>query len=413
MALDWGIELLKGVERLFLHPLFYYLLVVAAMLGISRVKRERKQFHVRVKNAYYELRQLLPLGFILGLSLSVVTIGAGLVIPMETIIFVALFTFLWSLTTNFRFLSPVYTVGFAFFTTLFFLSKKWSLPLIESHTPEWNPSILPSIAALLGLLIVAEGIFIFRNGRKGTSPKLIKGKRGMRVGVHEVKRLWMLPLFLIIPGEALQAPFEWWPVFSVGGQTYSILLVPFAIGYYQQIQGKLPVMAVKQTGKKIILFGVVITILSAAGYWYPLAAIVVTALAMIGREILSMRQRIVEDNLPFYFSMRNQGVMILGVIPDSPAEKMGLQVGEVVSKVNGVTVADEESFYDAMQKNRAHCKLEVLDVNDQIRFVQRALYEGDHYQLGILFVQDEKNWAEEDRVMKQQNDPTVINHFPE
>jgi len=395
LALDWGFEFLKGLERLFLNPLFYYLFIVAAIMGISRVKRERKQFHARVKNAYYELRQLLPLGLGIGLILSVVTIGSGLVIPIETVILAALFTLFWSLTTNFRFLSPVYTVGLAFFATLFILSKKWSLPLIESHTPEWNQSILPPIAALLGILIIAEGILIFRNGRKGTSPKLVKGKRGMRVGVHEVKRLWMLPLFLIIPGEALQAPFEWWPVFSIGGQTYSIVLVPFAIGYYQQIQGRLPVLAVKQAGKNVIKFGAVLTCLSIAGYWYPPASIVIAAVAIIGRELLSMRQRMNEDNLPFYFSQRNQGVMILGVIPDSPAEKMGLDVGEVVSKVNGVMITDEESFYEAMQKNRAHCKLEVFDVNDQVRFVQRALYEGDHYQLGILFVQDEKLWDDE------------------
>ncbi|WP_338449397.1 PDZ domain-containing protein [Niallia oryzisoli] len=403
MALDWGFELLKGLESLFLNPLFYYLFIVAIILGISRVKRERKQFHVRAKDAFFELRQLLPLGFVLGLILSVVTIGVGLVIPIETIIFAALFTFLWSLTTNFRFLSPVYTVGFAFFATLFFLSKKWSLPLIESHTAEWNSSILPSIAALLGLLMIAEGILIFRNGRKGTSPKLIKGKRGLRVGVHEVKRLWMLPLFLIIPGEALKASFEWWPVFSVGSQTYSILLVPFAIGYYQQIQGMLPVKAVQQVGKKVIVFGSVFTCLSAVGYWYPLASIVITALAIIGRELLSLRQRLAEDNLPFYFSQRNQGLMILGVIPDSPAEKMGLGVGEIVSKANGITITDEESFYEAMQKNRAHCKLEVLDINNQVRFVQRALYEGDHYQLGILFVQDEKMWDDESMVFVQPN----------
>lgn len=74
---------------------------------------------------------------------------------------------------------------------------------------------------------------------------------------------------------------------------------------------------------------------------------------------------------------------------------MGLGVGELITKANGVLINNEESFYEALQKNRAHCKLEVLDVNDQIRFVQRALYEGDHHELGILFVQDEKQWDDE------------------
>lgn len=395
LALEWGNELLNGLGKLFLNPVFYYVFFLAAMLGVSRVKRERKSFHVRAENAYFELRQVLPLGLVLGLILSVVTLGLGLVIPIETIIFVAIFTFLWSLPAKVRLLSPVYTVGFAFFATLFFLSQKWSLPLIQSQTPEWNPAILPAIAALLCLLLVAEGIFIFRNGGKGTSPKLMKGKRGLQVGVHEVKRLWMLPLFLIIPGEALSAPFSLWPVFSFAGETYSIMLVPFAIGFSQQIQGMLPVKAVQRMGKKIILFGSLLTCLSAVGYWYPLASIVIVALAIIGRELISMRQRLFEDNLPFYFSKRNHGLMILGVIPESPAAKMGLGVGELITKANGVLINNEESFYEALQKNRAHCKLEVLDVNDQIRFVQRALYEGDHHELGILFVQDEKQWDDE------------------
>ena len=74
---------------------------------------------------------------------------------------------------------------------------------------------------------------------------------------------------------------------------------------------------------------------------------------------------------------------------------MSLQVGEVVTKVNGVKIHDEKGFYEALQKNGAHCKLEVLDVNGQVRFVQRALYEGDHHELGLLFVQEEKKWDSE------------------
>lgn len=87
--------------------------------------------------------------------------------------------------------------------------------------------------------------------------------------------------------------------------------------------------------------------------------------------------------------------MILGVLPESPASKMALQVGELITKVNGTSVYDEKGLYEALQRNRAHCKLEVLDVNGQVRFVQRALYEGDHHELGILFVQEKKQWGTE------------------
>ncbi|MFB9987109.1 PDZ domain-containing protein [Bacillus benzoevorans] len=392
MVQEWMLELLKGLGRLLLNPVFYYLFFLAAILGVSRVKRERKNFHVRAENAYFELRQLLPLGLAAGLVLSIITIGAGLVIPIELIVFAAGFTLLWSLTAKIRLLSPVYTVGFAFFAMLFFLSKKWELPLITSKTPEWSPDILSPIAVLLALLILAEGILISRNGGKGTSPKLVIGKRGLVVGIHEVKRLWMLPVFLMIPGESLAAPFKWWPLFSIGEQSYALILVPFTIGFFQYIKGMLPAESVKSVGKRVVKLGSVLVVLSLIGYWYPLASIVIVALAIIGREIISFRQRSIEDNLPFYFSMKNQGVMILGVLPDSPAAGMGLEVGELVMKVNGAPVNDEESFYNALMQNRAHCKLEVLDVNGQIRLTQRALFEGDHHELGILFVQDERKW---------------------
>ena len=97
-----------------------------------------------------------------------------------------------------------------------------------------------------------------------------------------------------------------------------------------------------------------------------------------------------EKQKPFYFSQSDQGVLILGITPYSPAEKMGLQVGEVIKKVNGRSVRTESELYEALQSNRAHCKLEVYGINNELRFEQRALFEGEHHELGILFVQDKR-----------------------
>jgi S1-C subfamily serine protease len=115
-------------------------------------------------------------------------------------------------------------------------------------------------------------------------------------------------------------------------------------------------------------------------------------IAIVGREALTLVQRMNDEALPFYFFKRNQGLMILGILPESPASKMALQVGELITKVNGAAVQNEKGFYESLQKNRAHCKLEVIDTNGEIRFVQRALYEGDHHELGILFVQEERKF---------------------
>ncbi|MFP5105572.1 PDZ domain-containing protein [Neobacillus sp. C211] len=394
MVETWLAELLKGTGKLFLHPVLYYLVFLTGILGVTRVKRERKNFHIRAHDAYFELRQLFPLGVLIGLVLSIIVVAAGIAVPFATILLIAVFTFLWSLTTNVRWISPAYTIGAAFFAIILIAENSWSIPLFTKSFQALGDKVYPSVVVVLGMMLIAEGILIFKNGGKGTSPKLAKSKRGQNVGLHEGKRLWMLPLFLLIPGNALQLPFDWWPVFHLGSQEYSLILVPFAIGFHQKVKGMLPKVAIELHGRRVIALGVFVTLLSVAGYWLPLSSIVVAALAVLGRELITLMTMMKDDNLPFYFSKKNQGLMIIGVIPESPASKMGLQVGEIISKANGLLVRDEKVFYEALQKNRAHCKLEVLDTNGEIRFLQRALYEGDHHELGILFVQDERKYDE-------------------
>jgi hypothetical protein len=392
---EWLWALLNGAWKLFWNPLFYYLFFLAAVLGVARVKRERRNFHVRAQDAYFELRQLFPLGIILGIVASIVTITAGLVIPLGAILLFVLFSFLLSATTKIRVLSPAYIIGVSFFALIFFAGKTLPIAFFSHAFVDLNDKIYPAIGIFLSILIIIEGILIVRNGSKATSPKLLKSKRGQWVGIHEAKRMWAVPMFLLIPGESLALPFDWWPLFSIGGETYSLLLVPFAIGFHQQIQAQLPKEAVQRLGKKVIQLGVITTILAIVGYWYPLVTIIVVALAMIGRETITIQQRISDENSSVYFSKRNNGLMILGVLPDSPAEKMGLKVGELITKVNGTIVYNETLFYEGLVRNRAQCKLEVLDVNGQIRFVGRALYEGEHHELGVLFVSDQEKWGHE------------------
>jgi hypothetical protein len=390
----WLVEVLKGIGRFFLDPVAYYLVILAGILGVRRVRRERKNFNIRAYDAYFELRQLIPSGLIAGLILSIIIFAAGIAVPFAAIFLITAFTFLWSLTTNVRLMAPVYTVGAAFFTLIFAAQNNWPVPFFKNAFHSIDEKVYPSLAVLLGLLLVAEGYMIIKNGSYGTSPKLIRSKRGRRVGVHEVKRLWLLPVLMLIPGDAVHLPFAWWPVFHLGAENYNLIFIPFAVGFQQRIQSMLPKQAVKALGKRVRWLGIIILVLSAAGYWFPLVSIFVVALAILGREGIAFVQRFREDGMPFYFSKKNHGLMILGIIPDSPASKMDLKVGELITKVNGNLVKDEKDLYEALEKNRAYCKLEVIDTNGEIRFEQRALYKGDHYELGILFVQDERTDGE-------------------
>jgi len=389
METGWVTELLWGAGKLLVHPLFYYSFFLALVIGYHRVKRERKDFKIRIESGYYELKNVLPLGLWIGIILSFITILAGVVIPFGAIILMGAVTVLLSCTMQFRLLSPAYVIGITLFLLFFLYDRTISIPYLGEAIAELESPLFPGLAIVMGVLIIVEGILIKRNASKKTSPKLITSNRGLTVGAHESERIWLVPLFLFVPGGEVIIPFEWWPVIGLSEQIgVTPIFVPFLLGFSQLVQTALPKEAIKVSGAKVIGLGIFIMAIAIGSIWMPVLSIVAAALAILGRELLYYSNRMAELRGTFYFTNKDHGVFILGVIPSSPADKMGLQVGEVITKVNGQHVHSESQLYEALQSNRAHCKLEVLNTNGEIRFVQKAVYEGDHYELGILFVQD-------------------------
>jgi hypothetical protein len=391
----WLAELLKGIGTFFLHPLFYYATILVILNGYRRVQRERKDFHIRVYSLRKDLLETIGQAIFISSLLSIVTVVLGWTVTIETLVLIGTVTIVLSLFGSYRWLSAAFTNGLSFFALWFMIQYDWSLPIVEQTTGIDAKQLLVSLAFLLGLLLVAEGILIGRKGALYSSPTLIRSRRGLQVGAHYVKKAWVLPILLLLPSGELTSPFEWWPVIQIGAETYSFVLVPFFIGFEHRLHSTLPQIVLSTLGKRIIVVASLVFLLAIVAIWYPFMAIVAVAVGMLGREVLAYLVRAKEQQSPSFFVPQTNGVKILGVIPNTPASKMGLSIGEVVRKVNGIDVHNERSFYEALQKNRAYCKLEVYDTNQQVRFVQGALYEGDHHELGLLFVPEEKKWEED------------------
>ena len=389
LIIEWLIACLLGLGKLFLNPLLYLSFIFCWMMGLQRVKQERRDFNTRIFDSSTELSMLLPQGLQWGAILSLMTLGTGLVIPTASIIVMVIVTMILALTTNVRLLSPAYTIPLTFFILFFLTEQSIQLPLFNEYFEQLDESVYPTLVILLGILLIAEGFMIRRNGAKMASPQVMVSKRGQPIGRYSTRRLWLIPMFVFIPNGDLPAPFSWYPIFSIGEAHIAPIVLPFIIGFLQKVQGMIPEQAVKAHGKQVVYFGFFITALAMASFWYPLLAIVTAIVALLGRELIYYLQKKADDKRPFYFSESKKGVKILGVIPQSPAEKMGLLKGEIISKINGVVVHKEAELYQALQKNRAYCKLEVIGNNGEMRFVQRALFEGEHYELGLLFVHDQ------------------------
>ncbi len=206
---------------------------MAILTGYYRVKRERRDFNTRLLDGYHDLRVLFSYGLIVGIIFSLVTIAAGLVIPFAAILMIGVTTIVFGLTGRFQVLSAAMTVGFSYFILVLLNYFQWEIPFVNTYVEDLNLGLLSSITVLLGVLTVIEGILIRMNGWKHTSPRLMKSTRGLKVGAHQSKKLWLVPLFVLLPTGNLTMPFEWWPVFTLGTHSYSLLCVPFLLGFQQ------------------------------------------------------------------------------------------------------------------------------------------------------------------------------------
>lgn len=382
-------ELLYGFGKLFLNPFVYVFFIATIAVGYLRIKRERKHFSVRIFNMTFEWKTSILQGLLLGAILSVLSIAVGISIPIEMITLLSVFTICCALILQFRWMSPAYNFGLALIALPLINKGESSLSVLHYVLPSELKGMLPAVTVLLSLLLLAEGILVQRNAANFTTPLYIESKRGKRVGAHEANRLWLVPLFLLIPNGALVSDFSWWPVLSLGDSGYSILCVPFGIGFYQLVQGMIPRDALKLAGRQIVTLAILVALGGVASYFVGFAAYVTIALAVVGRETITYFNKNRDFNTPSYFTSKAAGLIVLGVLPNSVADKMEIKVGESITKVNGQSVSTVSEFYEALQINRAYCKLEVIDLNSEIRLTQGAVYEGDHHELGFLFADEE------------------------
>lgn len=383
---DWLIELAKGIGRFFLNPLFYWFIIITFFASTSRIKQERKKFGSKIYDLYDEVYGTRLLSLLFGLGLIAVSLLLGVVLHNLMIIGLILFTILFSIHKKFTWLSSAYTFGFTTIALLF-------SPYYRDYLPELLQSDITvyqwvAFTTLMGLLLLFEAVILLKVGQDQTFPEIMKSKRGKWVGQHRIKKIALLPFGTLIPAGLITPFAEWWPVIEFGENTYGILFFPIIIGFEHVIRGSLPVKSAKAFSQSLFILGFLVIGFSISGYFMGVFTIVSVVVALIGREWLSYRWKLKDQDRGILFSPNSQGLKILAIIPGSPAEDLGLLIGETIVKVNGEKIEEQSEFYQALQMNSAFCKLDIIDERGELRFAQRALYQGDHHELGIIFACD-------------------------
>lgn len=384
MMQEIGLELLKGIGKLFLNPLVYITVVFAVLLGYVRVKRERRSFRTRILWGWTEVKRLVADTWLFALILSVISLAAGLTVTMDWIVAFSVASILLVVLYVYQIGSPIFAAALAILAMGLGYSFSFS-------GFDWNPAdnwmvVAVSVGVLIGAVVFVEGWMIRKEGARSASPILEKSSRGMNAAVYLSKRLWMLPILVLVPGDVISSYAPYWPQITIGQDAFGLILLPVVIGFAQKARRTLPVYFYPVVGKAVMAVGVSVVVIALMGIWMPIFGVISLAVGVVSRFGVWLYFSMKERQGSYAVSPHNLGVMIAGVLPDSPADKMGLVVGECIRKVNGLSVTNERDLYEAIQINAAHCRLEVLDHQGEVRLRQHVIYRHDHHRLGLLVV---------------------------
>ena len=182
------IEVAKGIGRLFLHPLFYWSFILVLLSGIRRIRQERMDFARKFILCFPSGKGNIFYSLLFGFIISVITLSAGFVFTVETLIALSIVMFVLSISFNFAALSPVYSIGITF-AVLFLLPQFLrDTSIIDER---WFTDVnFPGLAILLGLLIIAEALFLKLIKRHHFFPSLVRSERGGWIGQSRIKQFW-------------------------------------------------------------------------------------------------------------------------------------------------------------------------------------------------------------------------------
>ncbi|MEA1960899.1 MAG: PDZ domain-containing protein [Bacillota bacterium] len=277
-------------------PLFiflYFMLFVLVFLQNKRLQRVTEKIVGSRKNSY--LRSTLVaavfgiLGGVLG-SVLLIIMGVDLSgIAITQLWVVALLLML----IQQRFLCFAYAAGVLAVSSLLF------------GYPQLN---IPQLMGLVAILHMVESFLILLNGSLSPLPVYVK-KNGKMMGGFNLQLFWPIPLIALLSVAAMETaggmPMpDWWP-----------LLQGYAGHGGERIYTLLPVIALfSPLGHEMVIW-------------------------------LGMRE---EKNRSALYVHPDQGLMVLDVLPASPARQAGLLSGDVIVTMNDLAFERNRDFYAYM-----------------------------------------------------------------
>lgn len=388
---------LLAIVLFILQPTFLAGIALVFLAKSRRFKYSRAQLRASIYKDHYELRRFFFWGIIPGIAISLVSFLAGLPVSIDWIISYHIITILL-LGFGYRFIHPVFTFTLSALAALVigqFVSlderlssilNQWNSPFVQTDSLSFQ-SMQP-VLVLTILLLLSTILTLHISKLNQFTPRFMKTKRGKLVARYRMTPLWLVPLVVIVPGETFTQLFDWWPVFSIGSQSYSFLIIPVLLGFRYTVQAQMPTQAKNALLRDFLILAVISVAIFGFTFWKAEIAVLGLLVLLVGGIVVLYRHRLRERQWSFRFGPAEEGLRVVAVRPDSPAEKMDIEIGDVIMESNQRKLETAEDFTESLYSSRSYIKLKVKRIDGELVITETALYENDAHDLGMVLLED-------------------------
>lgn len=391
---------LKTVAYAITEP---YLVVILFIMGFV-LYRQNKKTTVMQKmiigdavDSTFELTiSQLVIGIFAGCAASILLSYLGVIFDensaVDLIFLISIILMFWSP----RLICFSYSGALLGATSLLF---KWLSIVLVKPGLDFLKIDIPALMTLVAVLHFIEGILVIADGKRGAIPVFTK-RDDKIVGGFAMQRYWALPvaLLLMVHDKSLVnmsnqvALPGWWPILKGGilPETLKdalITLFPFygMIGYSSITFTKSKQEKSTISGLFIILFSILLFILARLATLNLVFEILLLVFAPLAHEAMLNIQKYIEiKEKPKYIS-ENNGIMVLDVAPDSPANKMGIKSGDLLVEVNDKIIENEEDIFAALREASSFIWFKIKKSTGNIEEVSYNRMNSDT-KLGVVMV---------------------------
>lgn len=370
--------ILKLIGSYLLTPVLWLGILYVIISYNQRINKERKQFRVAINKDFYEGRNFIKYGLFFFVMGSLISMILGLTLPTNSV-------YIYQILVVLAFLIN----GFSTTSMLLVMTAAGILELVVPRFITFFGDVFPEISGPSWLLLIFISIladyYLTRNMKKHPlSPRIKSGKRGRNIATYLGRETVVFPLLALIPSGTLSSTLNFWPVFNIGNQKFSLILFPIFISTSVKVIKRAKERVIQDKLKNTeLLLGLTFVLIVLTKFMSKLFLISLIILIVVS-IFLEIKLRKKEKNANSWYVETDEGIRIISVQPETPAAKMKLQPGDVILTCNNRVVNSEEEFYQALQLNSAYCHVKVRTYEGDLRIAESAIFMDSPHEIGLI-----------------------------